>query len=105
MPLSSSSASRPAARASTSPRPTPSIHFDPWWNPAVEQQATDRAHRIGQTKVVTAYRLVAAGHDRGEDPAAQAARSASSWRACSREDTGGAKKLTKADIEELFSVD
>lgn len=35
------------------------IHFDPWWNPAVEAQATDRAHRIGQTKVVTAYRLIA----------------------------------------------
>ena len=32
------------------------IHFDPWWNPAVEEQATDRAHRIGQTRVVTAYR-------------------------------------------------
>ena len=29
------------------------IHFDPWWNPAVEAQATDRAHRIGQTRVVT----------------------------------------------------
>jgi SNF2 family DNA or RNA helicase len=37
------------------------IHFDPWWNPAVEAQATDRAHRIGQTKVVTAYRLIARG--------------------------------------------
>ncbi|MDB4989758.1 MAG: Helicase, family, partial [Myxococcaceae bacterium] len=35
------------------------IHFDPWWNPAVEDQATDRAHRIGQTKVVNVYRLVA----------------------------------------------
>ena len=35
------------------------IHFDPWWNPAVEAQATDRAHRIGQTRVVTAYRLIA----------------------------------------------
>ena len=35
------------------------VHFDPWWNPAVEAQATDRAHRIGQTKVVTAYRLIA----------------------------------------------
>jgi superfamily II DNA or RNA helicase len=34
------------------------IHFDPWWNPAVEDQATDRAHRIGQTKVVTAYKLI-----------------------------------------------
>jgi SNF2 family DNA or RNA helicase len=33
-------------------------HFDPWWNPAVEDQATDRAHRIGQTKVVTSYKLI-----------------------------------------------
>ena len=34
------------------------IHFDPWWNPAVEDQATDRAHRIGQTRVVTNYKLI-----------------------------------------------
>lgn len=34
------------------------IHFDPWWNPAVEGQATDRAHRIGQTRVVTSYKLI-----------------------------------------------
>jgi len=34
------------------------IHFDPWWNPAVEDQATDRAHRIGQAKVVTSYKLI-----------------------------------------------
>jgi len=37
------------------------IHFDPWWNPAVENQATDRAHRIGQTKPVFVYKLVVAG--------------------------------------------
>ena len=35
------------------------VHLDPWWNPAVEDQATDRAHRIGQTRPVTVYRLVA----------------------------------------------
>ncbi len=37
------------------------IHVDPWWNPAVESQASDRAHRIGQTRPVTVYRLIAAG--------------------------------------------
>ena len=37
------------------------VHFDPWWNPAVEDQATDRAHRIGQTRVVTSYKLIARG--------------------------------------------
>jgi SNF2 family DNA or RNA helicase len=36
------------------------IHMDPWWNPAVEDQASDRAHRIGQQRPVTVYRLVAA---------------------------------------------
>ena len=35
------------------------IHFDPWWNPAVEAQATDRAHRIGQKNVVTSIKLIA----------------------------------------------
>ena len=35
------------------------IHFDPWWNPAVEAQATDRAHRIGQQNVVTSIKLIA----------------------------------------------
>jgi superfamily II DNA or RNA helicase len=37
------------------------IHYDPWWNPAVENQATDRAHRIGQEKQVFVYKLVVAG--------------------------------------------
>ncbi|MEM9015403.1 MAG: SNF2-related protein [Verrucomicrobiota bacterium] len=37
------------------------IHIDPWWNPAIEAQATDRAHRIGQTKVVTSYKLITRG--------------------------------------------
>ena len=37
------------------------VHFDPWWNPAVEAQATDRAHRIGQTKVVTSIKLIISG--------------------------------------------
>jgi superfamily II DNA or RNA helicase len=37
------------------------FHLDPWWNPAVEDQATDRAHRIGQTRPVTVYRLIGEG--------------------------------------------
>ena len=37
------------------------IHVDPWWNPAVEAQATDRAYRIGQERVVTSYKLIARG--------------------------------------------
>ena len=37
------------------------VHYDPWWNPAAEAQATDRAHRIGQTRLVTSYKLIAAG--------------------------------------------
>ncbi len=37
------------------------IHLDPWWNPAVEEQATARAHRIGQRQVVTSYKLIARG--------------------------------------------
>src|SRR5205823_6415656 len=36
-------------------------HLDPWWNPAVEDQATDRAHRLGQDRPVTVYRLIARG--------------------------------------------
>ena len=37
------------------------IHMDPWWNPAVEDQASDRTYRIGQTRPVTIYRLIAKG--------------------------------------------
>ena len=56
------------------------IHLDPWWNPAAEQQAIDRAHRIGQTQPVTVFRLIAehsveekilALQDRKKDLAAQ----------------------------------
>ncbi|HSO00387.1 MAG TPA: SNF2-related protein, partial [Candidatus Nanopelagicales bacterium] len=80
------------------------IHFDPWWNPAVEQQATDRAHRIGQTKVVTAYRLVAAGTI--EEKILQLkAKKRELVASVLSEDIGGAKKLTKSDLDELFAID
>ncbi len=80
------------------------IHFDPWWNPAVEQQATDRAHRIGQSKVVTVYRLVAEGTIEEKILLLKAKKRELVAQVLS-EDAGGAKKLTKADLEELFAVD
>ena len=80
------------------------IHFDPWWNPAVEQQATDRAHRIGQSKVVSVYRLVAAGTIE-EKILLLKAKKRELVASVLSEDAGGAKKLTKSDLEELFSLE
>ena len=37
------------------------LHMDPWWNPAVEDQASDRAHRLGQLRPVTIYRFITRG--------------------------------------------
>jgi SNF2 family DNA or RNA helicase len=80
------------------------IHFDPWWNPAVESQATDRAHRIGQTKVVTNYRLIAKGTIE-EKILELGAKKRELVGAVLSEDVGGAKKLTKGDLEDLFRSD
>ncbi len=77
------------------------IHFDPWWNPAVEDQATDRAHRIGQTKVVTMYRLIAKGTIE-EKILELGGKKRELVGAVLSEDAGGAKKLTKQDLEDLF---
>lgn len=80
------------------------IHFDPWWNPAVEDQATDRAHRIGQTKVVTTYRLIAKGTIE-EKILELGGKKRELVGAVLSEDIGGAKKLTKGDLEDLFKLD
>jgi superfamily II DNA or RNA helicase len=80
------------------------IHFDPWWNPAVEDQATDRAHRIGQTKVVTTYRLIAKGTIE-EKILELGGKKRELVGAVLSEDVGGAKKLTKGDLEDLFKFD
>lgn len=80
------------------------IHFDPWWNPAVEEQATDRAHRIGQKKVVSVYRLVAAGTI--EEKILQLKQKKKDLVASVlEEDQGGGKTLTKTDLEDLFHFD
>jgi superfamily II DNA or RNA helicase len=80
------------------------IHFDPWWNPAVEDQATDRAHRIGQTKVVTTYRLIAKGTIE-EKILELGGKKRELVGAVLSEDVGGTKKLTKSDLEDLFRYD
>ncbi len=80
------------------------IHFDPWWNPAVEEQASDRAHRIGQKKVVTVYRLVAAGTI--EEKILQLKQKKLELVASVlSEDAGGAKNLSNTDLEDLFKLD
>jgi SNF2 family DNA or RNA helicase len=80
------------------------IHFDPWWNPAVEDQASDRAHRIGQKKVVTVYRLVAA--DTIEDKILQLKEKKRELVASVlTEDAGGSKRLSESDLDELFRMD
>ncbi|HEY2406785.1 MAG TPA: SNF2-related protein [Polyangiaceae bacterium] len=80
------------------------IHFDPWWNPAVEDQASDRAHRIGQKKVVTVYRLVAAGTI--EEKILQLKQKKKDLVATVlSEDSGGQKTLTREDLDDLFKLD
>ena len=60
-PACSSSRSRPAAPGLNLTRANHVFHFDRWWNPAVENQATDRAFRIGQTRNVQVHKFVCAG--------------------------------------------
>ncbi len=65
------------------------IHYDSWWNPAVEDQATDRAHRIGQEKKVCVHRLVTLGTIEEKMEVLKAKKR-------------GASKMTEADVETLF---
>jgi superfamily II DNA or RNA helicase len=78
------------------------VHFDPWWNPAVEDQATDRAHRIGQTKNVNVYKLIAAGTVEEKILELSAKKRALVSNVLSTEGSP-LKGLTKADVENLFS--
>ncbi len=79
------------------------IHYDPWWNPAVEAQATDRAHRIGQTNPVFVSRLICAGTVEENIQALQA-RKVELARAVL--EGGGAStrlELDEADLAQLFA--
>jgi len=75
---------------------------DPWWNPAVEQQAIDRTHRIGQTKNIFAYRMIC--KDTIEDKILQLQdKKRNLARDLVSDDTGFVKSLTREDVEYLFS--
>ena len=75
---------------------------DPWWNPAVEQQAIDRTHRIGQTKNIFAYRMICI--DTIEDKILQLQeRKKILAKELIADDANFVKALTKADVEYLFS--
>lgn len=75
---------------------------DPWWNPAVEQQAIDRTHRIGQTKNIFAYRMIC--KDTVEDKILSLQEKKRLLAAdLITDDTGFVKSLTREDVEYLFS--
>ncbi|MDH3846074.1 MAG: DEAD/DEAH box helicase, partial [Myxococcales bacterium] len=78
------------------------VHFDPWWNPAVEDQATDRAHRIGQKKNVNVYKLIAEGTVEEKILELSAKKRELVSNVLSTEGSP-LKGLTKADVENLFS--
>jgi non-specific serine/threonine protein kinase len=76
--------------------------MDPWWNPAVEQQAIDRTHRIGQTKNIFAYRMIC--KDSIEDKILQLQeRKRALAKDIITDDSGFVKSLSREDVEYLFS--
>jgi superfamily II DNA or RNA helicase len=77
------------------------IHFDPWWNPAVEEQATSRAHRLGQSRRVQAYKLIATGTVEEKIQAMQA-RKRELFQA-SLGDAAFVESLTGDELEELLA--
>jgi superfamily II DNA or RNA helicase len=78
------------------------IHYDPWWNPAVQAQATDRAHRIGQTKPVFVYNLIAAGSVEERMLALQQHKRRLA-EAILSDGGGAAAALTERDVDDLMA--
>jgi SNF2 family DNA or RNA helicase len=79
------------------------ILYDPWWNPAVEAQAIDRSHRIGQTQTVNAYRLISPGTV--EEKIWNLQQSKAQTIADVLGEEGFARSLSSNDLEYLFSED
>ncbi|MDY7230429.1 SNF2-related protein [Hyalangium rubrum] len=78
------------------------IHFDPWWNPAVEDQATDRTHRIGQTRAVISYKLITRGTVEEKILSLQKRKKDLAAGVLGTEGDFG-KSLTEQDIQDLFN--
>jgi SNF2 family DNA or RNA helicase len=81
------------------------IHLDPWWNPAVEDQATDRAHRIGQSRTVSVYRIVAAGTIEEAILRMKQRKRALASAFVEDDDATAVKRLRAEDVEELLRFD
>lgn len=81
------------------------IHLDPWWNPAVEDQATDRAHRIGQSRTVSVYRIVAAGTIEEAILRMKQRKRALASAFVEDDDATAVKRLTREDVAELMRFD
>jgi SNF2 family DNA or RNA helicase len=79
------------------------VLYDPWWNPAVEAQAIDRSHRIGQTRTVNAYRLIAPGTVEEKIWELQQRKAQTIADVLGEE--GFARSLSQTDLEYLFSED
>ncbi len=78
------------------------IHYDPWWNPAVEDQATDRAHRIGQDKPVFVHRLITQGSIEEKMQTLKQRKQALAA-GILQAGAGAALTLTEADLDTLFA--
>ena len=80
------------------------IHYDPWWNPAVEDQATDRTHRIGQTRAVFSYKLITRGTVEEKILGLQK-RKRELAAGVLGTDADVGKALTERDVEDLFKFE
>jgi superfamily II DNA or RNA helicase len=78
------------------------VHLDPWWNPAVEAQATDRAHRIGQTRVVTSCKLITRGTVEEKILALQEKKRAMMEGLLAKGDVAAVSGLSEAEVMGLF---
>jgi SNF2 family DNA or RNA helicase len=79
------------------------MHYDPWWNPAVEDQATDRAHRIGQKKTVYVIKMIASDTVEEKVLKLQRRKQAVINATVSVTDAAVMESLSAADIAELLT--